>query len=142
MKTFIKWGGFPIVCFAISAIIMFLGDLVFDKSLHLAVFLWALSAIPFGVSLYRLRRSSRLAYGLFELVVAWGVGYATILGLAFRRSPTSDPWNRFVAVSFGMFAVIYFVVRALDNIGEGLNAKSKAGKRWDAVFPKAKRRGR
>ena len=89
------WEGsrFPLACFAIALALLFVGDAIDraygDKALLVTLFFWMLSALPFAVSFYRMRRRHRLIYGAFELVAACALFYVTMLSIVHRSTDTS-----------------------------------------------------
>jgi uncharacterized membrane protein YhaH (DUF805 family) len=86
----------------------------------------ALCLLVSGVSLYVMRRSHRLLYGVIEIVGAVVLVWVTFFR-AFQTASLDDELK--------LAAAIYVFVRGMDNIGEGLSAKRKAV--WDRYFPKA-----
>ena len=97
---------------------------------------WGLSTLPIAVILYWLRRAHRFYYGVFELIVALCFLYFVLAGMVFgeasRIFSVGLVFNRTVT----LFAVVYFLVRALDNIGEGIRPGTFLEDRWNLLFPK------
>ena len=135
MNTFLRLGGFPIVCFVLTMALASTGELINQRyeALYVTLIFWALSAVPLAVSFYRLRRRNRLFYGIVEMIAACVIAYVTMLGIVHRN--TNGP-EHVVFVGITLVALIYFMVRALDNIGEGIPKGSKWAQRWETVFPK------
>lgn len=135
MNTFLKMGGFPIVCFVLTMALASTGALINQRygALYVTLIFWALSAVPLAVSFYRLRRRNRLFYGVVEMIAACVIAYVTMLGIV--HGNTNGPKHE-VFVGITLVALIYFMVRALDNIGEGIPKGSKCAQRWETVFPK------
>jgi hypothetical protein len=131
---------FPLICFAFTLLFLWLGDVVDSRfgnfALPVTIAFWTISAIPLAVSFYRMRRKSRLAYGLIEFLVACGLLYSTMLAIV-HHGPGVMTIETLTARSLTFFAMIYFMVRALDNIGEGLGSDWPIAKRWNATFPKS-----
>lgn len=105
-------------------------------ALHFAIILWSLSTVPIALSLYWLRRRYRLAYGVFELMIAVGFVYAATLSIIFEKSDNAA--LLIVARWFAYMAGVYFIVRALDNIGEGFKRGSRFDRKWSRLFPRPK----
>lgn len=95
--------------------------------------------VPMAVLLYWFRRAHRFWYGGFEFVIAFGAMYFLLLGMITAVKAASISLGTITARILAMFAVAYFMVRALDNIGEGLQLWSVVEKRWNLWFPKAQR---
>ena len=83
-----------------------------------------------------MRRRNRLSYGLTELASACGLFYVTLVSMA-NRTPTELSAGLISIRSLTFIALIYFMVRALDNIGEGLKPYPIWEARWDKAFPRA-----
>lgn len=141
MKRFWNIGGFPLVCFVVTLVLLFTGyaiDTAYgDPALFVTLFFWMLGMLPIAVSFYRLRRRQRLAYGLFELVASCAIFYATMLAIIHRGGAAPMSLETIATRSITFIALVYFMVRALDNIGEGLKPYPMWEARWDKVFPKA-----
>ena len=100
--------------------------------MHTALAIWTLAVLPLAAALYRLRRRNRVWYGGFELTIAVGFFYFLLVGI---DSGWPKPMSLELILNrmLTFFAAIYFMVRALDNIGEGL-AASKFKQRRDTLF--------
>src|SRR4051794_2511270 len=82
-------------------------------------FLATAAVLPIAANLYRLRCKNKLAYGVFELVVA--IGFFYFLALGMYNAPYQPlTLEMLVSRMLTFFAAIYFMVRALDNIGQGV----------------------
>jgi hypothetical protein len=92
---------------------------------------WSLAATPFAVAFYRMRDINRGMYGAFELLIAFASLYVGIWRFASAPSPIS--FEHVATVWLFLWLAIYFMVRALDNIGVGLRG-SKYEVLWQAVF--------
>jgi hypothetical protein len=84
-----------------------------------------------AIVLYRLRQRNRIWYGGFELLVSLLAFYVGLL--TFYESSTPASLQLIVGRILIMFAAIYVMVRALDNIGTGLRG-TKFEKRWIRLF--------
>jgi hypothetical protein len=92
-----------------------------------------------------------LIYGVIEIVVAVVIMIVAlndaweklIMYFPVRRPDTSlvyvFPWLPTLVPILQILAATYVFVRGLDNIGEGIDAKSRIGRRWNAIFPKAEK---
>jgi hypothetical protein len=92
--------------------------------------LWVLFAIGF----YRVRCWNRLVYGLIELAAGVAV---IILGefppyTVLTAGDGSWPLGSRAAHMLTLMGGVYIVVRALDNIGQGLPGRWRLG--WRRVF--------
>jgi hypothetical protein len=127
---------FPSTCFVLAMASLTAGEFIFrklgDGALPVTLMFYALSAVPLAVSFYRMRRKHRLWYGLLELAIACGLFYATMLGIIQTSSIPVQNVSRILT----FMALLYFMVRALDNIGEGLKPGSTLAHRWERIFPK------
>jgi len=87
-----------------------------------------------AIGLYGLREYSRLYYGLIELL--FGFFLITLSSLNAWIVAASETWVALLLVA----ASVYILVRAMDNIGEGLKLLSnqKWSMLWQRIFPKAK----
>jgi hypothetical protein len=95
-------------------------------------FVLATAAIlPVAANLFRLRCRSKVAYGSFELLVAIGFFYFLALGM-YKEAYQPLSVELLVSRMLTFFAAIYFMVRALDNIGQGLTGARSA--RWKRLF--------
>lgn len=129
----------PLLCLLAALVIDaggILADKVFHADLSLILFLWGLSTLPIACLLYWLRRSHRLYYGAFELLVAVGVLYFLLLGMVLGDQSKALSAALLVNRILTIFAVTYFMVRAIDNIGEGITQRTPLEARWNAIFPK------
>lgn len=116
---------------AVTAALMVIGALAHDKSV--AFFVWSLSALPIAALFYSVRRKNRAIYGLVELVAA----IAAIYFLFLRFGAGELTVDLIAARTVAIMAVVYVMVRALDNIGEGLPRGSSLKDYWTRLFPKA-----
>jgi hypothetical protein len=99
---------------------------------HAALILATLAMLPVAVSFYRLRLRYRLWYGCFELAVALGFFYFLLVN--FFASGRPFEFELVTGRSLALFAAIYFMIRALENIRAGLKPEWVLTKRWDAIF--------
>jgi phosphate/sulfate permease len=99
---------------------------------HVALTIGTLATLPVAVTFYRMRLQSRLWYGCFELAVSLGFFYFLVANFYENEKPFG--LDLITGRILTIFAAIYFMVRALENIGVGLQG-SKYEKRWLAVFP-------
>jgi hypothetical protein len=130
----------PLLCILVSIVIDLIG-LALDhflgaRWLSATIFAWTLSMLPMGVLLYWLRCVHRLAYGMFEMIVSLGVLYFVLSSMVFTRPSTEMSLHLLTNRALTLFAVVYFMVRALDNIGEGLRPGTPMHARWSVLFPK------
>jgi hypothetical protein len=92
-----------------------------------------LVTVGFGLIFYWLRSRCRLAYGAIELVVALAViiltFYPQSYALLYQKPPLV---GSLLSQSAGILAGIYVMVRALDNIHEGLGPRRRA--KWERAF--------
>lgn len=129
---------FPLVTFAIMMLAVGVGELLYFAGWrHAALAAWALSLLPIAFSLYRMRHRSRLWYGGLELLIALTAFYFILLGIIEAAKPMT--MELVVGRMLIFFVAIYFMVRALDNIREGLGS-SLAG-RWDNFLGIGKKSG-
>jgi hypothetical protein len=136
VKTFWRRTSFPIICFLMAMVLALTGQLFNDTWLTAAF--WTLAVFPFAVAFYRMRDVNRLIYGAFELLIALASLYVGIWRFASTPSPMS--FDHVATVWLFLWVAIYFMVRALENIGVGLRG-SKYKMRWDAVFHPGKQDG-
>jgi hypothetical protein len=90
-----------------------------------------------GIALYALRRFSRLIYGIIECAAAL-VGLLGPIGESvFGKS--GQGFEYFAGDKLVILAALYVLVRALDNIGEGLKAHNGGTYPhfWTRIFPEA-----
>ncbi|QQO23859.1 hypothetical protein JJB98_30275 [Bradyrhizobium diazoefficiens] len=86
-----------------------------------------------ALMLYRLREKWRLFYGLLELGVSIIGGFLVLQSFASNSHGIADqPLITRMAL---LFASVYVMIRALDNISAGLKG-SEAGEWWDSAFRK------
>lgn len=125
---------FPIITSAIILLSLGAGQVLVMYGLpHIAVAVCTFSMLAVAAGLYRLRSMNRLMYGLFELFIALGFFYFLVLGML--EAPREPMTMRLLTSrALTMFAAVYFMVRAFDNIGQGLTGR--AGDRWKQVFEK------
>jgi hypothetical protein len=84
-----------------------------------------------AVLLYRLREKGRFFYGLLELAVSIIGGFLVLQSFAMNSHGVADqPLITRMAL---LFASVYVMIRALDNIGTGLKG-TQAGEWWDSAF--------
>jgi hypothetical protein len=125
MKFIVTWILVMIALLAAAAIALYFGFT--DTMFYLAT----LAILPIAGGFYRLRCKTKLAYGVFELIVA--VGFFYFLALSIYRGPYEPlTFELLVSRTLTFFAAIYFMVRALDNIGQGLSGT--LGARWKHFF--------
>ncbi|HEX4409963.1 MAG TPA: hypothetical protein VH206_14420 [Xanthobacteraceae bacterium] len=134
MKTF--WDRFRVlvVCFAATVVMASCGDIantMLAENNWLADLFWTLGLLPMAFLFYRLRSTSRLAYGIFELIVALASLYVGIW--KFSHDILYFSAGQALVVWLAFWAAIYFMVRAIDNIGVGLKGSKYEG-RWNALF--------
>lgn len=109
------------------------GSLIEDKKLSFLV--WSLSAVPIAALFYSVRRKNRVIYGSIEMIAA----IAALFFLFLRLGPGELTVELIAARTAAMLAIVYVMVRALDNIGEGLRPGSRQESRWTGLFPKAEK---
>jgi hypothetical protein len=139
MKTFWQRTRFPITCFLVSIVLALIGQ-VFEGLFHatwLTVLFWSLAVIPFAISFYRMRSVNRTIYGGFELVIAFLSLYVGIW--KFVSTPYPMSFELLATICLFLWVAVYFMVRALDNIGQELNPNWAVTKRWHIFFPKEKK---
>jgi hypothetical protein len=123
---------FPLFGFAVFLAGVAIGEAVDLVGMpHFALFIWTLAILPFAASFYRLRRRNRIIYGASELLIAVGFFYFLLMGMAFDAKPVTFELITDRMLKF--LIAIYFMVRALDNIGEGLK-ESPSHAKWEAFF--------
>jgi hypothetical protein len=92
-----------------------------------------LAVFSIAVLLYRLREKKRLFYGLLELGVSIISGFLVLQSFAANSHGVADqPLITRMAL---LFASVYVMIRALDNIGVGLKG-TEAGEWWESAFRK------
>lgn len=137
MSNFWRRTRFPILCFLVAMMFALAGQIA-DGVFHatwLTVLFWSSAIIPFAISFYRMRGVNRMMYGGFELLIAFVSVYVGIW--RFVSTPYPPSLEHLATISLLLWVAIYFMVRALDNIGVGLQG-SKYEKRWQAVFQSGK----
>ena len=105
---------------------------------HAALIIGTLAMLPIAVTFYRMRLRNRLWYGGFELAVALGFFYFLVANFYENEKPFA--LDLVTGRMLTTFAAIYFMVRALENIGVGLQG-SKYENGWLTVFPPSKQNG-
>jgi hypothetical protein len=133
VRTFWRRTRFPIFCFLVAMLLALIGQIleVLFNTTWLTVLFWSLAATPFAVSFYRMRNINRVIYGGFESLIGFASLYVGIWKFVRAAYPMS--FESLVTVSLLLWIAIYFMVRALDNIGVGLQG-SKYEKRWQEFF--------
>lgn len=130
----------PLSCFGTSLIMDAVAvaiDHALDlKAIRTVLVVGCISMLPMAVMLYWLRCVHRLAYGVFEFVVAFGVMYFIVLGMVYGTPSSEITTQLITGRTLTLFAVVYFMVRAMDNIGEGLRPGTRLAARWNDLFPK------
>jgi|SRR5579862_5191113 len=122
---------FPLMALAILMFAIGVGELLYLAGWrHAALTAWALSMLPIAFSLYRMRHRSRLWYGALELLISLTAFYFVLLGIIEVAKPMT--MELVVGRMLIFFVAIYFMVRALDNIRQGLG--SPLAGRWDSFF--------
>ena len=92
---------------------------------------WTAAMLCIAIIFYRMRQRNRLWYGGFELTVSLVAFY---FGLTtFYESEAPATVQLILGRMLLMFAAIYVMVRALDNIGSGLE-KTRWASRWNRIF--------
>jgi hypothetical protein len=137
MSNFWRSTRFPILCFSVAMALALIGQIL-DGAYHatwLTVLFWSSAVVPFAISFYRMRGVNRIIYGAFEMLVAFASVYAGLWRFVVATYPMS--FEHLAIVSLFLWVAIYFMVRALDNIGVGLQG-SKHEERWQAVFQSRK----
>lgn len=112
MKLQLSCGASMLALLAIGQLFKSAGDE------HVAYALWTLAMIPIAFLFYRMRQRSKLIYGGFELVVAIGFFYFLVASFAESEKLMSD--GLILSRMLTFFAAIYFMVRAIENIGTGV----------------------
>lgn len=116
----------------VAAALIVIGALVHDT--RSAGLVWSLSAVPIATLLYSVRRKNRLVYGLVEMAAA----IAALFFLFLRFDPGELTVESVAGRTVAILAVVYVMVRSLDNIGEGLQPDSSMENYWIRLFPKTK----
>ena len=120
-----------IVAVTVMMAALALGIWIEDK--RASFLIWSLSALPIATLFYSVRRANRMVYGLVEL----GAAVAALFFLMARMDPAELTVETIAARSVAMLAIVYVMVRALDNIGEGIRPGSRLEGYWSRVFPRA-----
>jgi hypothetical protein len=124
---------FVLICMLVMFALIGLGQVaVSNGAPHLAIALWSLALSTIGVSLYRLRLRSRSWYGALELVVSLVASYFVLLNL--YQHATGLTAQIILSRMLILFGTVYVMVRALDNIGQGLLPSWRFAKVWDRLF--------
>jgi hypothetical protein len=101
---------FPLVCFGITLVFLWMGDFLEShfsiRAIPFTLICWTLSAIPIAVSFYRMRRKSRLYYGIFEFLAACALLYSTMLAII-HHNPNALIVETLTARGLTFFAMIY-----------------------------------
>ncbi|WGR93649.1 hypothetical protein MTX26_28805 [Bradyrhizobium sp. ISRA443] len=97
--------------------------------------IWSLSAVPLAALFYSVRRRNRVVYGLIEMIAA----IAALFFLFLRFDPGELTVELIAARTVAILATVYVMVRALDNIGEGLRPGSLLESQWARLFPKVEK---
>jgi hypothetical protein len=132
MSNFWRRTRFPIICFLLAMVLALVGQLL-DGLFHaiwLTVLFWSMAVIPFAISFYRMRSLNRTIYGAFEPLIAFLSLYVGIWKFASTSYPSS--FEHLATISLFLWVAIYFMVRALDNIGQGLDPVRRV--RWQQFF--------
>ncbi|MBZ9975509.1 hypothetical protein [Mesorhizobium sp. BR-1-1-10] len=93
-----------------------------------------LTFIVFGIVLYWMRENQRWLYGLVEIAAALALVFITLFFLGVG-GPKPDVGTNIYTIPFvthllQMLAAIYFLVRGLDNLGQGLRKFPVWNRRW------------
>ncbi|WP_441242532.1 hypothetical protein [Tardiphaga sp. 768_D3_N2_1] len=123
----------PVLAVPCSAVLMLISDLL---SARMSLFVLSLSAVPIAAMFYWVRRKHRLSYGITEMMMAIVGLYALMLAIVFKDAPADGYLSIISTRTISFIAAVYVMVRAFDNIGEGLPARFT--RVWDVVFPKEK----
>jgi hypothetical protein len=98
---------------------------------NVALALWTLSLLVMSAMLYRLREMWRAWYGGMEFGVAL-VGFFLVLKSFYENLHGMADESILTRMAI-LFAAVYVMIRALDNIGTGLKGTKFEG-RWKAIF--------
>ena len=118
------------VAFLVLILLGWLADSADYPTIAIAV--WSVSLVAVSVMLYRLREQYRAWYGALEFVIALA-GFSIVLKGLHENYRGSADAPLLARIGF-LFAAIYVMVRALDNIGAGLKKGSKLQAKWNAIF--------
>lgn len=121
-----RWS--PLVCALLAAGLMGLSDVVAPFGVRPVLVVLSISAVPLAGMFYWVRRRHRLSYGITEMLIAIAGLYVLMLGIVFKAEP--EPYAGLIgARAITFMAAVYVMVRAFDNIGEGLtpNLNSVSG---------------
>jgi hypothetical protein len=105
---------------------------MYEQAPDLAIVLWGVALLAIGVLLYRLRLRNRLWYGGFELLVTFVASYFVLLNL--YEQATSLTMEIIVSRIIILFAAVYVMIGALDNIGEALPPTGRFTKMCNNLF--------
>lgn len=123
---------FVVIAAAVMFTLLFVAAVMLSFGLRgAAVVAGTLAAVPIAAMLYRLRCNNKTAYGIFELIIATGFLYYLTLGML-EKAPDVMTVELITNRMLTLFAAVYFIVRALDNIGQGLSGTR--GERWKRFF--------
>jgi len=92
-----------------------------------------------GIVAYRVRCANRFAYGLAEIVAAFGL----MMIAAFHPGPVYLTGNegsifaKLLSTALSYVTSVYLMVRGLDNIGDDLPPAWRS--KWARFFPKKRR---
>jgi hypothetical protein len=95
-----------------------------------------------GIVAYRVRCANRFAYGVVEIVAAFGL----MVIAAFHPGPVllaatqGSIFAKFLSTALSYVTSVYLMVRGLDNMSEDLPPAWQA--KWDRFFPKQRRQRR
>jgi hypothetical protein len=131
LKEFaVVWGSIALAAICIKILYAFLKPLFvtaydFLTSTSGAHIFTVIGVLSIGVGLFYFRKYARLTYGVLE--VAFGIAWASSFVLHLDGpNPKSD--------FFALMAVLYLIVRGLDNCDEGLEMR-RAAIRKSSVIP-------
>jgi len=96
-----------------------------------ALLVWTAALVAVSIMLYRLREQNRAWYGALEFVIAAASFFMLLKGLHDNYRGAADA-PIIVRMGF-LFAAIYVMVRAFDNIGAGFKGTKTEG-RWNSFF--------
>lgn len=101
-----------------------------------ALFLWALSTLPLAAMFYGVRRANRWIYGVVEAIFGFLLCLALLLVTRYGAPAVELTLQSVGARILALMTGIFVLVRAYDNVGEGLRTGTEARKLWDRIFPK------
>lgn len=99
---------------------------------HIAIGLWCFAMLAIGLLFYRLRLRSRLWYGGFELLIALAASYFVLLNLYQHAAGLAV--QTLIGRIIILFAAVYVMVRALDNVGQALRPHWRVTEKWQRLF--------